>query len=336
MRAVGVVSVVLLAVMSLVLAEPAAGAGGSGKEPDQSLVVVIPVDYPGQIYGALVLAESLRTFGGSLAQAPVWIVIPEQLEAALAEKGKELEKLEVEVRSAEVPPEAFRYVLGAKPFTTAQAEKGAEGVDLLAIMAPNTIVLDSPEAFLLARGESLGYSTVHHQNVGSLASEPLDPFWGRLYGVLGIPSERVFLNDTLADKKTVRFYFNAGSFVVRPEAGLLQAWAGAFQKLYQDPEMAEMCQEGPLNTFLHQAALAGVALASLEEEDTVEIPVAYSYPLFFEKFHGGLLTFDSLEEVVTMRYEFQVKDLPEDWEKQVKASPEVLAWIRERLEPLGE
>jgi hypothetical protein len=97
-------------------------------------------------------------------------------------------------------------------------------------------------------------------------------------------------------------------------------------------ELAELCQEGPHNVFLHQAALAGVALALLTEKETVEIPESYSYPLLFEKFHGGLLTFDSLEDVVTMRYEFQVADLPVGWEKGVKASPEVLSWIRKRLE----
>ena len=67
----------------------------------------------------------------------------------------------------------------------------------------------------------------------------------------------------------------------------------------------------------------------------MELPDAYSYPLFFERFHGSLLSFDSLEGVVTMRYEFRVEDLPVGWEGQVNGPTEVIAWISERLAEYG-
>jgi hypothetical protein len=154
--------------------------------------------------------------------------------------------------------------------------------------------------------------------------------------VLGVAPEHVFVNDTLADGKKVRFYFNAGSFVVRPEAGLMQAWAHGFQNLYQDSEIADSCQEGPHNVFLHQAALAAVAVRQLRESETVRIPDTYSYPLFFEKYHGGSMVFDSLQDVVTMRCEFQGQDLPQGWEQDVQGPPEVLSWIKAKLESKGD
>jgi hypothetical protein len=299
----------------------------------QTLLMVIPVDYQSQIPSALIAADSLRTYGGALRDLPVRIYAPSQLEAALAGQAARLDELRVETRTVDVPPEALGYLLGAKPFAAARAERDAEGFDLLAIVAPNTIVLQAPEAFLLPPTTKLGWSTVHHQNVGSLASEPPDAFWSRLYTALEVTPERVFTNQTLADGKTVRFYFNAGSFVVRPENGLLQRWAAAFERLIADPEMAALCAEGPHNIFLHQAALAGAALASLEPSDTVRLPDTYSYPLFFERFHGGQLVFDSLESVVTMRCEFRIEDLPAGWEQEVTAPPGVLSWIADRLAP---
>jgi len=296
------------------------------------LVVVVPVDYEPQIRGAVILAESIRAFGGELAAVPIRLYAPAQLGSALAAKADALSRLGVDVRTFQVPPSATGYLLGAKPFAAAQAEREVGDHRLLAVLAPNTIVLRPPTAFLLPATTKLGYSTVHHRNIGSLASEPPDPLWSRVYAVLGVDQDRVFTNRTLADEETVRFYFNAGSFVVRPEHGLLKRWAEAFQLLIEDAAIAEMCAEGPRNTFLHQAALAGAALASLRPAEVVRLPDTYSYPLFFERFHGGLLKFDSLANVVTMRCEFRPEDLPEGWTQQVEGPPEVLAWIKGRLE----
>jgi len=316
-------------------ADALVGASAPDERQRQSIVIAIPVDYESQIPGALILAESVRTFAGELRDVPVRIFIPSGLAQAIAGRKERLASLNVELSEVVVPDEAFSYILGAKPFLAAQAEREAGGADVVAILAPNTIMLQPPTAFVLPQGVALGYSTVHHQNIGSLASEPLDGFWGRLYQVLNVSDQEVFTNETLADKVTVRFYFNAGSFVVRPEEWLLQAWATAFQKLIGDSAVAELCANGPRNVFLHQAALAGVALTRLRPSQTVELPDAYSYPLFFERFHGGLLTFDSLENVVTMRYEFRVEDLPVGWEAQVNGPTEVIAWISERLAGYG-
>lgn len=312
-------------------AEAQAGGPGIDESPNQSIVIAIPVDYESQISGALILAESVREFAGELSGTPIRIFIPSRLARSIAGREERLASLEVEVSEVEVPEEAFRYVLGGKPFLAAQAEREAGDADLVAILAPNTIMLRSPIDFLLPKGVTLGYSTVHHQNIGSLASEPLDEYWSRLYRVLDVSEEEVFTNETLADEVTVRFYFNAGSFVVRPEQGLLQAWAKAFQKLTDDSAMAELCAEGTRNVFLHQAALAGIALKRLRPPKTVELPDSYSYPLFFEKFHGGPMKFDSLEDVVTMRYEFRSEDLPAGWKAEVHGSPDVLEWIAVRL-----
>ena len=304
---------------------------GSNESPKHTITIAIPVDYESQIPGALILAESVREFAGELSDVSVRVLIPSRLAPVIAGRREGLARLDVEVRETAVPDEAFGYILGAKPFLAARAEREAEGTDFLAILAPNTIMLRPPTAFALPDGVARGYSTVHHQNLGSAASEPLDDFWTRLYQVLDVADQQVFTNRTLADKVTVRFYFNAGSFVVRPEQQLLRAWAAAFQELIGDSDMAGLCANGPRNVFLHQAALAGVAVTRLRPSQTVALPDTYSYPLFFDRFHGGLLTFDSLEDVVTMRYEFSVDDLPDGWEEQVDGPSEVIAWVSERL-----
>ena len=214
--------VLMCAVVGSCSGDAPADESGSDENRKLSIVIAIPVDYESQIPGALILAESVRKYAGELSNVPVRIFVPSGLAPAIADQGEKLATLDVEISEVVVPEQAFNYILGAKPFLAARAEKDADGVDFVAILAPNTIVLQPPTDFVLPEGVALGYSTVHHQNIGSAASEPLDDFWSRLYQVVGVSGGRVFTNETLADEVTVRFYFNAGSFVVRPEEGLLQ------------------------------------------------------------------------------------------------------------------
>ena len=44
---------------------------------------------------------------------------------------------------------------------------------------------------------------------------------------------------------------------------------------------------------------------------------------------------DSLEDVVTMRYEFRSEDLAAGWEAEVDGPPEVIAWISAQLASYG-
>ena len=234
-----------------------------------------------------------------------------------------------------MPQDAFRYFLGAKPFTTAQAEREAEGVDLLAVMAPNTIVLRAPEALLLPEEASLGYSTVHHQNVGSLASEPPDPFWRRVYSVLKVPEERDVHQPNAGRPEDRSVLLQRRQ--LRRSAGE-RAAPGVGRRLSEALSGSRNGRHLPGGSAQRVPSPGGArwgGAGTLGEKDVVELPDTYSYPLFFEKFHGGELTFDSLEGVVTMRYEFRVADLPEGWEKEVKGSPEVLTWIRGRFEASG-
>ena len=329
-QALAALTTTLLAATTLV-----AGDALNSMPPEatpQKLVVVVPVDYESQLSGAAVLAESLREFGGGLSDTRIRLYMPERLHDAAAALRDRMAPLAVEVFEVHPPAVASQYILGAKPFTAARAEADAEGeFDLLAVLAPNTIVLAEPHGFLLPRNITLGFSPVHHQNIGSRYDEPPDALWSRLYRVLDVPESAVFPIVSLADRKTLRFYFNAGSFVVRPEAGLLRAWADAFTALAGDPAVADICREGKPNVFLHQAALAGIAVKLLARGDTLQLPDGYSYPLFFEQFFGGDMTFDSLDGVVTMRYEFRIEDLPAGWQADVKAPDGVIPWIEEHL-----
>jgi hypothetical protein len=318
----------------LLLALPLGRSAGQEPGPspsrtsDPRVVFSTSIDYPDQLPQAVVLARSLRVFGGSVATAPIRIYLPGGAPPVPGSIRSELQELGVETRSFSVPTEAAGFFLGGKPFAAAQAEADARGTaDLLVLLAPNTLVLAEPVEMILPPEKALAFSPVHHTNVGSWYEGPADSWWARIYEVLGVTDADLWPMETLADRRILRPYFSSGSLVVRPERGLMAGWAQAFSTLAADPELIAASREGPHNTFLHQAALAGAMVRALPRREMVQLSFRYNYPLFFDRFFEGVYAFDSLEEVATMRYEFSFPDLPEGWQQDVRAPEGVLEWI---------
>jgi len=307
-------------------------AASGGEEEKKSILFVSFFGYEEQLSECLTLCESIRTFAGSFSKAPITVYFPESL-TKLKEKYKDkFSALNVDLKSFKAPKEAFKYDLGTKPFIAARAEKDAlQKADILAYLDPNIIILKEPRDFILKTGKHLGYRPVMHRNIGSLYSEKPDAFWSRLYKVLNVSESTLFPMEAIADKNILRPYFNAGLLIVRPEKGIMGKWAEHFQISYEDEEIAKICKEGLHNIFLHQAALVGAILNHVKQEEMELFPFAYNYPLFFELFYDSKLKFDSIEDIISLKCEIFKKQLPADWDKRLKGSPEVIEWIKKHF-----
>ena len=282
---------------------------------------------------ALVLAESVRAFAGGLADSPVWIYAPPGLAATPAGLPARAAALGVEMHGSEAPRAARAYPFAGKVFAAARAEAAAaEQADLLAWMDEDTVVLREPRALALPAGVDLGYRPVMHRRIGSPYDEPADAFWARVYERLAVPESSVFPVVAPADGAKLRAYFNAGLLVVRPGRGILERWSRAFSALCGDETLAAMCREDRDRAlFLHQAALAGAVLASVPRTQMNELPPTYNFPLFFKEQYGALREFDSIDGVVTLRYDVYFRNPAPDWSKRLKGPAEAVAWLKDRL-----
>jgi D-alanyl-D-alanine carboxypeptidase len=277
---------------------------------------------------ALVLADSIRTFGGAYRHAPIRIYVPAALKG-IEEKAKALRAV---VRTSRAPDEALRFPFAAKVFAAAQAESEA-GAPILAWLDEDTVVLSEPCCFLLDEGTSLGYRPVMHRNIGSLLASPPDEFWSRVYDRLSVPEDRLFAMVTPADQVTIRPYFNAGLLVVRPERGILGQWARCFPKLYQDAALVEMCRKDQLKAvFLHQAALVGAVLGKVKREEMLELSPEVNYPLFFQENFQAKKTFNSIEGLVTIRYDVYFRNPRPGWDERLKGPADRITWLKDRLD----
>lgn len=302
-------------------------------EPRATIVFATFAQDENELTNALLMAESIRTFGGSHRNAPVWVYAPRDLVEAQAAAVAARRDLKVEVRTSSAPEDAAWFYYSGKVFAAGMAEADAQGkAAILAWLDEDTIVLEEPGEFILPAAKALGYRPVMHKNVGVFYGEPPDGFWKRVFEMLSVPDSTVFPMVTPADGDTIHPYFNAGCIVVRPERGLLRKWADCFGVVYRDSALAAMCREDvKKRIFIHQVALTGAILSHLERRELVELSDRINYPIFFQQMFAAKREFNDITGVVTFRHEsYFTKPVP-DWHLKLQGPADRIAWMRQHL-----
>jgi hypothetical protein len=287
------------------------------------------------LYWILVMVESLRTFGGELRNAPVWVYLPDNHPEVEKSIRKGTSPAGVAFKRSNTPTDARQFWFSGKVFAAALAESDAVGrYQQLVWLDPDVIFVKEPLAFLLPDSISLGYRPVMHKLIGSRYSDPPDEFWSRAYEKLGVSAASIFAVQTPVDRETIRAYFNAGLLVLRPEMGVLRKWPECFAILYTDTVFVNWCKQDQRKAiFLHQVALAGDILSTLRKGDMVELPATYNYSLFLKDKYPSSERPVSLDGVVLFRHEFIIST--HAGFEQVADSSEICAWVRERI-PKGK
>lgn len=281
---------------------------------------------------AVLLAASIREFGGSLAQVPICFFVPEYGEQLTTATRDKLDSLNVRLVPLELDKEVLRFPLAHYPLIAAAAESLAKGTtDFLVWLGTNTIVLQEPAAFILPNGKNLGYRPVHHTNIGSPYGMPLDSFWTLVYEYCKVPEEHIFPMKTHVEGASIRPYFNAGCLITRPENGLFKAWRNTFFAIYHENSLQELYQKDERYAiFIHQAVLSGCILRMFTLDEMYELPVAYNYPMHLRAEDITENRPTMLEELVTLRHEGFYTD-PE-WSKKMPAGEPLKQWFARHLQ----
>jgi hypothetical protein len=304
-----------------------------GQEEPVPLVITTFVETPEEILWASIMVESLRTFGGRLKDAPVWVYASKEFRAAESESLARIASFGAEVRTGRSEEGVTWFPLSGKVVAASQAETEAAGkVAYLARLDPDTIFLDEPDEFLLPGDKDLGYRPVFHRTISPLYEEPLDVYWSRAYELMGIKASEIFPVVTPADGETIRPYFQAGCIVVRPERGIMRKWEEMLSLLAADPLIKESCGTDPRKRyFTFQVALTGAVLKGLPRAAMHAFSDRVNYPIFFKEMFGAKREFHDLNRVVTVRYEQFFANPPPGWDKKLTGPADKIAWIKERF-----
>jgi hypothetical protein len=291
--------------------------------------IVFPRD--GSETDALLLAESVRAFGGGLSGNPIRFYTPGDREGLSGAFRERLSGLGVALVPFVIEDELLEFPFMAHAFAAAWAEEDVVGqIDVLAWLSTNTVVLGEPWDFVLGKGVSLGFRPVHHTLIGSLFDEPLNSFWSLIFELCGVPDGRIFPMETHVNGATLRPYFNSGILVIRPGRGLMRAWRDKYVEVYDVPALRDFYERDErYRIFVHQAVLSGVILSELGNRELVEMPASYNYPLHL---HGEDATVGrpaAMDELVTMRHEGFYSD--PQWHEKMQAGDSLKKWFLDRL-----
>lgn len=291
------------------------------------LIFAFMQTYTGNERESLLLARSLRTFGGKLANHPLWLMVPQKLESVSRPTLRALEEVGIRFNRFKVPGDALQFPFGGKVYAAAAAETLASNeADILVWMDSDTVFTGEPSEVVLGENVSLGYRPVMLKNISSLYDEPVNAFWDFIYKGCNTVEEDISLMLTTIDKVRIRPQFNAGLLCVRPKVGLLRAWRNNFERLYQQSELVTFYQEHVLyRIFVHQAILSATLLASLKKEDMQDLGQRLNYPVFLE------MDADIARNAATLRYdEFKFFE-GTDWENKIDLNEQVQTWLQTQV-----
>jgi hypothetical protein len=248
---------------------------------------------------ARLLIDSIRSFGGALSHAPIWLFEADPAQAPCAS----LEGAGIQVFPLNVPDALRRYALGEKVYACAQAEAMAAGIQSLIWADPGVLFIQPPQLYDLGASFDAAVRPVHIKNVGLLATQPLDGYWQKVYQTVGVQDSSVTV-DSFVDAQRLRAYFNSHAFAVNPVASLLGQWLECFERLLGDQAFqSACCQDERHQIFLHQAVLSALIATRFDSRRVRILPPAYNYPYNLHASISPERRAQALNDLVCVAYE---------------------------------
>jgi hypothetical protein len=271
----------------------------------------------------VLLAESIRRWGGGAADAAIYAFSPRPDFQPEAETVARLEALDVTHVTEPLIPEAP----GGPPtfnkvFVSAWAERELDH-ETLVFTDTDAVVLGEPTA--LMQGDWVAAARpVDRRIAGSRGKGKNEPYWRRMYEALGVSAEPFV--ETTVGKMRIRAYWNSGLLAARRSAGLFGAWEAALKTLHERDLVYHRMPQ-----FMDQ--LSWAAVTADHHDRMLILPDAYNYPL---RQRGGLPDEArelDLSEIVHLHYRlfFHLPDPLGAASPPFDPDSEQYAWLIERL-----
>lgn len=244
------------------------------------------------------MVDSLRSFGGEQSESPFWVF------SADPEAVSQLESGPTRVLPLLTDRAVSAYLFGWKVAACANAEQLAPaGTNSLAWVDATCLFTQPPTELILDVEYDAAFRPVHIQNVGSNASQPLDPFWRGIYRAVGIEDISTSIT-SFVDGQVLRTYFNSHSFSINPALGLMNRWFQVFQGLVKDSDFqSAACNDEIHQVFLFQAVLSALVATTINPPRVRILPPSYNYPFNLQDRIPSERKLSALNDAVSFTYE---------------------------------
>ncbi len=279
----------------------------------------------------LLLAASIREYGGNYAETPIWIMHAEEA-AIQPDTVARAGSLGVEFKPYRSDRSLAPYPFAMKGLAAAEAERLAEGsAPILVWFDRDSVVVRDIAPLMLESGKAIAFRPVNGKNIGQEAGSDPDGFWAAAYGCGGIDPDAIGTTTSYLEGLRLRFYIAAGLLTVRPERGLLRRWARLQRRFADNLPLAALCaQSAAHRLFMHQAALSIAVASDTAEEERQVLPPLVMYPLNFWTADPVPRRPAMVDDVVTFRYDEVMND--GSW-KEFAMSPGLKSWLEAHIHP---
>jgi len=274
---------------------------------------------------SILLARSIRRFGGALRDAPIISYQPRPGPAIARATARQFDRLQVVHRAEPLNLDYPDYAVANKPLANARAERDVDS-DCLAFLDSDQVMLGEPSRLVLSADHDVGIRPVAMKGVGSGGpDDPNDAYWTRLYDLVGA-TQRTYLT-SVVDKQRIVSYFNSGLVTVRREAGIFTAWAENFRTV-----MRAGLTPPPGVFYVEQSSLAATVAAVGAR--VLILPESYNYPQNLRERIAPEDGITDARRLVTAHYHGR-RSLVDLIDANRQINPEVSRWLSAQMDELG-
>ncbi|MCU0550691.1 MAG: hypothetical protein MUC48_15190 [Leptolyngbya sp. Prado105] len=270
-------------------------------------IALIICTEPGRLENqSVLLAQSIRAFGGQLKDVPIYSYHPRAGAGISEQTLAKFEALQVKHQQIELNTEFPNYYLANKPITCAYAENTLDA-EFLVFVDSDQCIFQEPTEFLLPDGYSVGLRPEYGKGIGSSGEgDKQDSYWQTIYHLLDVKTER-FVTTPIGERR-IRAYWNAGLVVTRRSARIFNAWKQNFEKVMR---LGIAPVQG--NYMVEQSMLSATICAL--DASVYTLPIAYNYPLPLHDRVSPSFKLQHFDELVTMHH-FNMFFF-DDWQSQL-------------------
>jgi hypothetical protein len=268
------------------------------------------------------MVESLRQFGGRLADEPVLAIKPRFGPPLARSTHHRFDELGVRfIRMPSHPRFAWFHYLN-KPVAMLAAERSCDA-DVLAWVDADVLVRKEPSAFLLPADVAFTAGPTDYGVVGTTGPQDThDPYWRSICEALALELEDLPWLTTYVEQEQIRFYLNAGIFAYRRRTGFAEHWLGnCLRTLEARVGFAESGE-----TRLEQVALGLTVL----QQGLAWKPLPHSHNLALASYLDDEYDADLMSDARLLHYHDSLE--PHQWQKFLRraevAWPKLAEWLR--------
>jgi hypothetical protein len=226
----------------------------------------------------VLLLESIRRFGGSMARFPVWFVQPRKGGRLSDRTQRVFFDLDARLLIADLNREWHHYPIANKILASAFVESLLPADEtVLCFLDSDIACLGEPTDLLLDGRFDTALRPVDQVGVGQRVNASLSDYWKRVFRLCNVDPDAAWPVRTSVELTEVLVYFNAGVIASRCRLGLFRLWADALERSkHAGPFLGNQLHN------LDQALLAGIIVKHVPRTRIGILSSPYNYPLHLQ------------------------------------------------------